>query len=93
VAQLGDAAKITALKVMRSLQEAQIHFAESLDREGMQPQLKLAARFGAAWVVIIGQKEVLDKTVILRNVVSGMQEVVSQEKLAEELTKRLDLPE
>ena len=92
VAQLGDAAKMTALRVMRSLQEAQIHFAESIDREGMQPQLKLASRLGASWVVIIGQKEVLDKTVILRNVVSGMQEVVPQESLAQELSKRLDLP-
>jgi len=92
VAQLGDAAKMTALKVMRVLQEAQIHFAESVDREGMEPQLKLADRLGAAWVVIIGQKEVLDKTVILRNMVSGMQEVVPQDDLAEELTKRLDMP-
>jgi histidyl-tRNA synthetase len=93
VAQLGGAAKIAALKVMRSLQEAQIQFAESVDREGMQPQLKLANRLGATWVVIIGQKEVLDKTVILRNMVSGMQEVVAQDKLAQELSRRLDLPE
>src|SRR3989344_6019446 len=92
VAQLGEAAKLGALKVMRRLQEAQIHFAESIDREGMQQQLKQAGRIGASWVVIVGQKEVLDKTVILRNMASGMQEVIDQEVLAEELGRRLDLP-
>lgn len=93
VAQLGEAAKLTALKVMCNLQECQINFAESVDREGMEPQLQLASRLGVRWVIIIGQKEVLDKTVILRNMVSGMQEVVTQEGLADELNKRLSLPE
>ena len=92
VAQLGDAAKTAALRIMRLLQEAQIHFAEGIDREGMQQQLKLANRLSAGWVVIIGQKEVLDKTVILRNMVSGMQEVVAQDDLVRELAKRLDMP-
>ena len=33
------------------------------------------------------------ESVILRNMVSGMQEVVMQEDLADELNKRLSLPE
>ena len=89
---LGDAAKTVALRVMRLLQEAQIHFAESVDREGMQQQLKLANRLGVGWVVIVGQKEVLDNTVILRNMVNGMQEIVAQGDLVRELAKRLDMP-
>ncbi|MFH1354048.1 MAG: histidine--tRNA ligase [bacterium] len=93
VAQLGEAAKLAALKIMRNLQESQINFAESIDREGMEHQLKLASRLGVKWVIIIGQKEVLDKSVILRNMASGMQEVVAQEDLVEELTRRLSLPE
>lgn len=93
VAQLGEAAKLTALKVMRNLQESQINFAESIDREGMEPQLALASRLKVKWVIIVGQKEVLDKSVILRNMVSGMQEVVAQKDLADELNKRLSLPE
>lgn len=90
IAQLGERAKVAALKVMRLLQEAQIRFAESIDRDGMQPQLKLADRLGAKWVLVLGQKEVLDKSVILRNVESGMQEVVSQSDLVDELQKRLN---
>jgi histidyl-tRNA synthetase len=91
VAQLGDDARLVSLQVMRKLQEAQIHFAEGLGRDGMQPQLKLADRLGVKWVIIIGHKEVLDKTVILRNMMSGMQEVVNQNELVEEMQKRLEV--
>lgn len=91
VAQLGDQAKITALQIMRELREADIPFAESINRDGMQAQLKVADRLKVQWVVIIGQKEVLDDTVILRNMESGMQEVVDQENLVGELQRRLQL--
>ncbi|MBI3251297.1 MAG: histidine--tRNA ligase [Candidatus Andersenbacteria bacterium] len=91
VAQLGDAAKLVALEVMKELREADIPFAESIFRDGMQMQLKLADRLQVQWALIIGQKEVLDKTVILRNMESGMQEVVTREKLVDELQKRLSI--
>lgn len=91
VAQLGDAAKITALNVMKELRDADIPFAESIDRDGMQAQLKMADRLKVAWALIIGQKEVLDNSVILRNMESGMQEVVDRSKFVEELKRRLNI--
>lgn len=89
VAQLGQDARVEALQLMSELAAADIPFAESIDRDGMQGQLKAADRVGAEWTLIIGHKEVLDKTVILRNMESGMQEVVPREKLVDELQKRL----
>jgi histidyl-tRNA synthetase len=91
IAQLGKEAKLDAMRVMKTLQGAQIRFSESIDRDGMQPQLKLADRLGVKWVVIIGHKEVLDKTVILRNMESGMQETIKQDELVDELKKRLEI--
>ncbi len=91
IAQLGQEAKLDAMRVMETLQGAQIRFSESIDRDGMQPQLKLADRLGVKWVVIIGHKEVLDKTVILRNMESGMQETIKQGDLVDELRKRLEI--
>lgn len=91
VAQLGDRAKLTALKVMKDLQESDIPFAESIHRDGMQSQLKLADRLKVPWTLIIGQKEVLDNTVILRNMESGMQEVVDRDKLVNEIRRRISL--
>jgi histidyl-tRNA synthetase len=91
VAQLGDQAKLCALKIMKRLQEGQIRFAESVDREGMQPQLKLADRLGVKWVLVVGQKEALDGTIILRNMESGMQEVINQDEVVADLQRRLNL--
>lgn len=93
IAQLGDKAKAVALRLMKQLSEAGIPFAEGIDRDGMQQQLKAADRVNVAWAVIVGQKEVIDGTAILRNMESGMQEVVDQEKLAQELKERLHLEE
>lgn len=91
IAQLGDQAKILGLQIMKELQEADIPFAESIDRDGMQQQLRMADRLKVEWSIIIGQKEVLDQTVILRNMESGMQEVVDRDKLVTELERRLNI--
>lgn len=91
VAQLGDQAKRVALKVCRQMQEAGIPFAESIDRDGMQAQLKMADRLGIPLTIIVGHKEVIDKTVILRSMESGMQEVINQVDLVSELQRRLHL--
>lgn len=93
IAQLGQRAKREALLLSQILQEARVPFASSLDRDGMQAQLRSADRVGAKWALIIGQKEAIDKTVIFRNMESGMQEVVPQDKVVEELKKRLSLTE
>lgn len=91
IAQLGARAKKEALTILSRLQEAQIPFAESLDRDGMQAQLRMADRFQVKWALIIGHKEVLDKSIIFRNMESGMQEVVPQESMIAELQKRLSI--
>ncbi len=93
IAQLGEQAKIVALRVMKQLRDANIPFAESIHRDGIQPQLRLADRYKVAWSLIIGQKEVIDDTVILRNMESGMQEVVTRETLVEELHRRMNVVE
>jgi histidyl-tRNA synthetase len=51
----------------------------------------MADRLKVQWAIIIGQKEVLDETVILRNMESGMQEVIDREKLVAELERRLNI--
>lgn len=89
IAQLGEDARVEALKLMQELRSGEIPFAESIHRDGMQAQLKAADRLKVAWTLIVGHKEVLDKTVILRNVESGMQEVVPRDKLVDELRTRL----
>ena len=44
---------------------------------------------GIRYVLILGQKEALDGTVIIRDMSSGKQEIVKIEKVVAEIKKRL----
>ena len=62
---------------------------ESLGRDSIKIQLKIAERIGARVALVLGQKEALDGTIIVREVESGIQETVPQEKLVDFLKKKL----
>ena len=51
--------------------------------------MELADKLGTAYSIIIGQKEVQDGTVILRDMESGNQEIIDQKKLKSALEKKL----
>lgn len=89
LAQLGDLAKRKSLGLMEMLRQGGIGVVESLGRDSMKSQLKVAERVQAEMALILGQKEALDNTVIVRDVSSGMQETVPQEKLVEFLKRRM----
>lgn len=89
LAQLGDLAKRKSLGLMEILRQGGIGVVESLGRDSMKSQLKIAERVDAQIALILGQKEALDNTVIVRDVSSGMQETVPQEKLVEFLKRRM----
>jgi len=63
--------------------------AESLSRDSIKAQLKIADRLGVKFSLILGQQEALDRTIIIRDMATGAQEIVSQDKIVEEIKKRL----
>jgi histidyl-tRNA synthetase len=81
LAQLGDLAKKKSLRVFAELQKNSILTAESFGRGSLKSQLRLADHLGVEITLIIGQKEALDDTVIVKDMVSGTQETVSKDKL------------
>ncbi len=88
-AQLGGDAKRTALKMINDLRMTDIRLAFNLYKNSLKNQLELANSLKVAYVVILGQKEVQDKTVIIRDMESGVQEIVDQKKLEMNLRKKL----
>lgn len=87
---LGDAASRKALILRKLLSLAGIKTWEAiLGRPGIKNQLKEAEAHNPDIALIIGQKEALDETVILRDMRSGMQEVFSSDRIIEEVKKRL----
>lgn len=81
LAQLGDLAKKKSLNVFAELQKNGILTAESFGRGSLKSQLRVADRLGVEITLIIGQKEALDQTVIVKDMVSGTQETVGHDRL------------
>lgn len=89
LAQLGELAKKKSLRLFSRLEKDGILVGESFGRGGLKAQLRHASKIGAEVTVILGQKEALDETVIVKDMVSGSQETVSQERLVEIIKKML----
>jgi histidyl-tRNA synthetase len=87
--QLGEKAKKKSFKLFNDLTEAGIPVAESFGRGSIKSQLRVASRLKMKIVLIIGQKESLDGTVIVRDMESGMQEIVDRAKIIKIIKKMM----
>jgi histidyl-tRNA synthetase len=81
LAQLGDLAKKKSLCLFAELEKNGILVAESFGRGSLKSQMRVADRLGVDITLIVGQKEALDGTVIVKDMVSGTQEMATQEKM------------
>ncbi len=88
--QLGELAKRKSLGLIETLRAGGIPVQESLGRDSVKSQLKVAERVGAQIALILGQKEALDNTIIVREIESGIQETVPQEKLVDFLKRKFE---
>lgn len=89
LARLGEEAAKRSFLLFEKLRASGIKTAANFAKEGLKAQLELADKLGVAFTVILGQKELLDGTIIIRDMENGMQEVVDSAKIDEELKKRL----
>lgn len=89
VAQLGDEAKRKCLTLIDRLREAGIRTLGALGKGSMSEQIELATKFKVPYMLIMGISEVREGTVILREMKTGTQKIISFDKTAEELKKRL----
>ena len=89
LAQLGELAKKKSLKLIEDFRLAKIPVAESLGRDSLKSQLKVADRMGIRFVLIFGQKEALENKIIIRDMASGKQQVMEFKKVIKEVEKKL----
>lgn len=85
--QIGPQAKKKSLALFEVLRKAKLGLAHSFGKEGLRAQLQAADRAGASSALIIGQKEALDGTLIVRDMATGAQETVLQGKVLDYLKK------
>jgi len=87
--QLGMIAKRKLMKLREVFRKEKISVAESFGRDSIKAQLKIADRLQADFVLILGQREALDDTIILRDMKTGAQEIIPLPKIFDEIKKRL----
>lgn len=83
--QLGAKAKLKSLVVIEELRKANIPVHQSLNEDTLEEQLQIATELKVPYTLIIGQKEVIDNTVIVRKMDNQAQEIVALEMLPEHL--------
>ncbi len=89
VAQLGEGGRKRALALFEELRGAGISVSEAFAKSSIKSQMEIANRLNASWAVIVGQKEVLDGTAIIRDMDAGTQEIVDAQKLIQEIQKKM----
>ncbi len=90
LAQLGDPARRKMLKLFEQLRTAGVRVAENLVKDGLKAQLEMANKLGAHYTLIIGHKELMDSTILIRDMENGIQEVIDFAKVVGEIKKRLE---
>lgn len=74
--QLGLRAKLQGLHVVDMFREAHLPISQSFDPRSLGPQLQNARDQGVSHVLIMGQREALDGTVIVRSTLNSSQQIV-----------------
>ncbi len=89
LAQLGDAARRKAFVLFEEMRKSGMRVSANFSKGSLKSQLEIANRLGAKYTAIIGQQEVLDGTTLVRDMESGMQEIVDYNKVITALQKKL----
>lgn len=76
LAYLGDEAKLRAVRLSESLRDAKIGVQMAFGNRSLGAQMKAANRAGARFVLMLGEDELAQESVTLRDMADGSQELV-----------------
>jgi histidyl-tRNA synthetase len=82
VVAMGDDARRAGRSLIADLRDAGISATGSDEERPLKAQLKMADRAGAAFVALLGDRELSDGTVTLRRLVDGVQKSVARVEVA-----------
>lgn len=89
IIQLGDRAKKKAIPLLVSLAKKGHAASMALGKESLKAQLKSADKMEAKFALIVGEREAIDGTIIVRNMKDGTQETVDFDDVESVIEKRL----
>jgi histidyl-tRNA synthetase len=89
VIYVGDLAKQRTLSLLEMLRASGVGVAEAFGKESLKAQLKAADKSCTPLALILGQREIYEESVLIRDLATGAQEIVRLDKVVEEVKKRL----
>ncbi len=87
--QIGAAAKRKSLFLMEMFRKANIPVAQSVTKESLKSQLKIAEKLETPLILMLGQKEALEDTIIIRDAITGGQNIIPFTKIIDFVKKEL----
>jgi len=87
VAQLGPEAKRTCLDLIAKLRNKGVHTIGALGEASLKSQMRLADKFNAKYTLLLGQVEVKEGVIILRDMAAGKQRKIPYDKAVPEIIK------
>lgn len=88
IIQIGEKARKKALPLVAELNQKGYNTSCVLGKESLKSQLRAAGKMRAKFALIIGQREALDETIIVRNMDEAAQETIAMNKLEKFLEKK-----
>jgi histidyl-tRNA synthetase len=85
--QLGFESKLLSLSLIESLRQVKIPLYLSLAKDRLGAQVSIVEKYHIPYSLIMGKKEAIEKTVIVRNVETHAQDIVALEDLPKFMKK------
>jgi len=85
--QFGFDAKLKSLALIEMLRQSKIHVEQSLSKDKLSVQLGVAEKMEIPYIIIMGQKEALENSVVVRNMNTRCQETILIKELPAYLKK------
>ncbi|HBH46122.1 MAG: histidine--tRNA ligase [Candidatus Jacksonbacteria bacterium RIFOXYC2_FULL_44_29] len=89
LAHLGEVARKKIFAVFEELRRKKYRVTFNLSKTNLKQQLELANKLGVKLVLILGEKEVAEHEILIKEMESGVQESIAIDRLEKELDKRL----
>jgi len=89
VAQLGLRAKKKSLSLLEDLRDTGIHTMGSIGKSTIKSQLELAAFYKADYCLLLGDQEVIDGAIILKDLKKGSQETVPYKNILKRVVDKI----
>ena len=89
LAQIGETARKRALRLFEELRQEGFVVTSNISKNKLSDQLSLASKAEARVTLILGQKEMIDNTIIVRDMENGSQETIPQDDLIRSLRKQI----